>query len=153
MRTNLDFSPFFRSTVGFDRLFDLLENTNRLTTASSWPAYDIERAGDQGYRISLAVPGFTTNDIEITQEPNLLVVSGKKPERNGEVLHRGIPSGNFTHRFELADYVDVVAAQLADGLLTIELKQEVPEAMKPRRIAIGGGGGEPQQKQIESRAA
>jgi molecular chaperone IbpA len=152
MRTNLDFSPFFRSTVGFDRLFDLLENTNRLTTASSWPAYDIERTADQGYRISLAVPGFTMDDIEITQEPNLLVVNGKKPEREGELLHRGIPSGNFTHRFELADYVDVVAAHLADGLLTIELKQEVPEAMKPRRIQIGSGA-EPQQKRIESKAA
>jgi molecular chaperone IbpA len=152
MRTNLDFSPFFRSTVGFDRLFDLLENTNRLTTAASWPAYDIERAGDHGYRVSLAVPGLTQDDIEITQEPNLLVVSGKKPERNGELLHRGIPAGNFTQRFELADYVDVVAAHLADGLLSIELKQELPEAMKPRRIAIGGAG-EPQQKRIESRAA
>jgi molecular chaperone IbpA len=152
MRTNLDFSPFFRSTVGFDRLFDLLENTNRLTTASSWPAYDIERTADQGYRISLAVPGFTMNDIEITQEPNLLVVNGKKPEREVELLHRGIPSGNFTHRFELADYVDVVAAHLADGLLTIELKQEVPEAMKPRRIQIGSGA-EPHQKRIESKAA
>jgi molecular chaperone IbpA len=152
MRTNLDFSPFFRSTVGFDRLFDLLENTNRLTTASSWPAYDIERTADQGYRISLAVPGFTMDDIEITQEPNLLVVNGKKAEREGELLHRGIPSGNFTHRFELADYVDVVAAHLADGLLTIELKQEVPEAMKPRRIQIGSGA-EPQQKRIESKAA
>ena len=154
MRTNLDFSPFFRSTVGFDRLFDRLENTTRLTTASSWPTYDIERTAEQGYRISLAVPGFTMNDIEITQEPNLLVVSGKKPERDGEMLHRGIPSGNFTHRFELADYVDVTAAHLADGLLTIELKQEVPEAMKPRRIAIGNGSAEPQQqKRIESKAA
>ena len=153
MRTNLDFSPFFRSTVGFDRLFDLLENTNRLTTASSWPAYDIERAGELGYRVSLAVPGFTADDIEITQEPNLLVVSGRKPERQGELLHRGIPSGGFTQRFELADYVDVVAAHLADGLLTIELKQEVPEAMKPRRIAIGGGGQPQQQKRIESKAA
>jgi molecular chaperone IbpA len=153
MRTNLDFSPFFRSTVGFDRLFDLLENTTRLTTASSWPAYDIERTAEQGYRISLAVPGFTMNDIEITQEPNLLVVSGKKPERDGEMLHRGIPSGNFTHRFELADYVDVSAAHLADGLLTIELKQEVPEAMKPRRIAIGSSADPQQQKRIESKAA
>lgn len=153
MRTNLDFSPFFRSTVGFDRLFDLLENTTRLTTASSWPAYDIERTVEQGYRINLAVPGFTMNDIEITQEPNLLVVTGKKPERDGEVLHRGIPAGNFTHRFELADYVDVTTAHLADGLLTIELKQEVPEAMKPRRIAIGSSAEPQQQKRIESKAA
>jgi molecular chaperone IbpA len=150
MRTNLDFSPFSRSTVGFDRIFDLLENTTRLTTASSWPAYNIARTSDQGYRISLAVPGFTLNDIEITQEPNLLVVNGTKTGEDVDLLHRGIPTGNFTHRFELADYVDVVAASLADGLLTIELKREVPEAMKPRRIAIGNSA---EPKRIESKAA
>ena len=152
MRTNLDFSPFSRSTVGFDRIFDLLENTTRLTTASSWPAYNIARTSDQGYRISLAVPGFTLNDIEITQEPNLLVVNGTKTGEDVDLLHRGIPTGNFTHRFELADYVDVVAASLADGLLTIELKREVPEAMKPRRIALGNSA-EPEPKRIESKAA
>ena len=152
MRTNLDFSPFSRSTVGFDRIFDLLENTTRLTTASSWPAYNIARTSDQGYRISLAVPGFTLNDIEITQEPNLLVVNGTKTGEDVDLLHRGIPAGNFTHRFELADYVDVVAASLADGLLTIELKREVPEAMKPRRIAISGASAENVQ-QPEAKAA
>jgi molecular chaperone IbpA len=153
MRTNLDFAPFFRSTVGFDRLFDLLENTSRLTTASNWPAYNIARTGEDGYRISLAVPGFAMDELEITQQPNMLVVSGKKADEEAEHLHRGIPSGNFTHRFELADYVDVIDARLSDGLLTVELKREVPEAMKPRRIEIGQVRAEQPNRQIEAKAA
>ena len=154
MRTNTDFAPFFRSTVGFDRLFDLLENTSRLTTASNWPAYNIARTGDDGYRISLAVPGFTMDELEITQQPNMLIVSGKKAEEQQlDVLHRGIPTGNFTHKFELADYVDVVDARLSDGLLTVELKREVPEAMKPRRIEIATAPARQPDKQIESKAA
>lgn len=153
MRTNLDFSPFMRSTVGFDRLFDLLESNSRLTTASSWPAYNIGRAGEDAYRISLAVPGFSMQELEVTQQPNLLVISGKKAEDESDLLHRGIPSGNFTHKFELADYVDVTDARLADGLLTIELKREVPEAMKPRRIELGSRATETSTRQIESKAA
>lgn len=153
MRTNLDFAPFFRSTVGFDRLFDLLENTSRLTTASNWPAYNIARTGEDGYRISLAVPGFTMDELEITQQPNMLVVSGKKADEQIELLHRGIPAGNFTHKFELADYVDVVDARLSDGLLTVELKREVPEAMKPRRIEIARAAARQPDRQIESKAA
>jgi molecular chaperone IbpA len=154
MRTNLDFAPYFRSTVGFDRLFDLLDNTSRLTMASNWPPYNIVRLGDDGYLISLAVPGFSMNELEITEQPNMLVVSGKKADEDGDVLHRGIPTGNFTHKFELADYVDAVDAQLSEGLLTIKLKREVPEAMKPRRIEIGTGAAQHQpNKQIESKAA
>jgi molecular chaperone IbpA len=154
MRTNTDFAPFFRSTVGFDRLFDLLENTSRLTTASNWPAYNIARTGEDGYRISLAVPGFSMDELEITQQPNMLIVSGKKAdEQQLDVLHRGIPTGNFTHKFELADYVDVVDARLSDGLLTVELKREVPEAMKPRRIEIATASARQPDKQIESKAA
>lgn len=154
MRTNLDFSPFMRSTVGFDRLFDLLENTSRLTTASTWPAYDIGRLGDDAYRITVAVPGFSMADIEITQQANLLVIVGRKGgEKETELLHRGIPAGNFTHKFELADHVDVVDAHLADGLLTIDLKREVPEAMKPRRIEIASGHQPMPSRQIESKAA
>ena len=152
MRTNTDFAPFFRSTVGFDRLFDLLENTNRLTTASNWPAYNIARTGEDGYRISLAVPGFAMDELEITQRPNVLVVSGKKADEQIELLHRGIPTGNFTHKFELADHVNVLDARLSDGLLTVELKREVPEAMKPRRIEIGGGVSSPQHDRIEATA-
>ncbi|HZY68129.1 MAG TPA: Hsp20 family protein [Devosia sp.] len=153
MRTNLDFAPFFRSTVGFDRLFDLLENNSRLTTATNWPAYNIVRAGEDGYRISLAVPGFSSDELEITQQPNMLVVSGNKSAEDGELLHRGIPAGSFTHRFELADYVDVIDARLSDGLLTIELKREVPETLKPKKITIGSAGGDTANKQIESKAA
>ena len=154
MRTNTDFAAFFRSTVGFDRLFDLLENTSRLTTASNWPAYNIARTGEDGYRISLAVPGFTMDELEITQQPNMLIVSGKKAdEQQLDVLHRGIPTGNFTHKFELADYVDVVDARLSDGLLTVELKREVPEAMKPRRLEIATAPTRQPDKQIESKAA
>ena len=152
MRTNLDFSPFFRSTVGFDRLFDLIEDASRLTTATSWPTYDIAKTSDDAYRITLAVPGFSMQDIEITQQPNLLVVTGHKNKTDGEVMYRGIPTGDFTHRFELADYVDAVGASLSDGLLVIELKRELPEAMKPRTIAIGPA--KPQaQKQLESSQA
>lgn len=153
MRTSLDFSPFMRSTVGFDRLFDLLENTSRLTTAASWPAYNIGRTGEDAYRISLAVPGFEMDELEITQQPNLLVVTGKKAEDEQDLLHRGIPSGDFTHKFELADYVDVIDARLSNGLLTIELKREVPETMKPRRIQIGSKLAGESSKQIESKAA
>ena len=153
MRTNLDFSPFMRSTVGFDRLFDLLENSSRLTTASSWPAYNIARAAEDSYRISLAVPGFSLNDLEITQQPNLLVITGKKADEDGELLHRGIPAGSFTQKFELADYVDVVNAQLTDGILTVELKRDVPETMKPRRIELSSSGTQQPNKQIESKAA
>jgi molecular chaperone IbpA len=153
MRTNFDFAPFTRSTVGFDRIFDLLDNTSRLSTASSWPAYNIARAGDDGYRISLAVPGFAMTELEITQQPNMLVVTGSKSGDSEEFLHRGIPSGSFTHRFELADYVDVVDARLSDGLLTIELKREVPEAMKPRRIEIAARESVQPQGRIEAKAA
>lgn len=154
MRTNLDFAPYFRSTVGFDRLFDLLDNTSRLTMASKWPPYNIVRSGEDGYVISIAVPGLAMSELEITQQPNLLVVSGKKADEDGDVLHRGIPTGNFTHEFELADYVDVIDARLSEGLLTIELKRKVPEAMKPRRIDIGKGAAQHQpNKQIESKAA
>jgi molecular chaperone IbpA len=153
MRTNFDFAPFTRSTVGFDRIFDLLDNTSRLSTASSWPAYNIARAGEDGYRISIAVPGFAMDELEITQQPNMLVISGNKPGETDEYLHRGIPSGSFTHRFELADYVEVVDARLSDGLLSIELKREVPEAMKPRRIEIGTRSSTQPQGQIEAKAA
>jgi molecular chaperone IbpA len=150
MRTSLDFTPFYRSSIGFDRMFNLLENASRLGTASSLPAYDIVRAGEDTYRIVLAVPGFSMNDLEISQEPNLLLISGNVGDRpEQDYLHRGIDSRSFTQRFELADYVEVVGAHLADGLLTIELKRELPEAMKPRRIQIAGSMAQ-DQKQIES---
>ena len=154
MRTTLDFSPFYRSSVGFDRMFSLLENANRIGSSGGLPAYNIVRAGEDAYRIVLAVPGFSMDDLEISQQPNLLLVSGNlDAQAEEEYLHRGIESRSFVHRFELADYVEVANANLANGLLTIELKREVPEAMKPRRIQIGNGSMQHGQKQIEKQAA
>jgi molecular chaperone IbpA len=150
MRTNLDFSPFIRSSIGFDRIFSLLDEATRFSANGNGPAYDIVRAGDDGYRIVLAVPGYEMTNLSITQEGNLLTVSGKLPEtETPEHLHMGLRLGNFSQRFELADYVDVTNAELKNGLLTIALKQELPEAMKPHTIPIG----KPADKQIESRKA
>jgi molecular chaperone IbpA len=154
MRTTLDFTPFYRSSVGFDRMFSLLENASRLGTSAGLPAYNIVRSGDDTYRIVLAVPGFTMDGLEVSQQPNLLLVSGNAAEDGQEeYLHRGIETRSFTHRFELADYVEVASANLANGLLTIELKREVPEAMRPRRIEIGTGQPPQGQRQIERKAA
>ena len=139
MRTNFDFTPYRRSTVGFDQLFDLLENRN--ATADTYPPFDIERSGEDEYRITLAVAGFKADEIEMVAQANKLVVTGKKAEDQGEArqfVHRGIATRAFERRFELADYVTVTGATLDDGLLTIDLKREVPEAMRPRTIAIGG---------------
>jgi molecular chaperone IbpA len=150
MRTNLDFSPFIRSSIGFDRIFSLLDEATRFSANGNGPAYDIVRAGDDGYRIVLAVPGYEMTNLSITQEGNLLTVSGKLPEtETPEHLHMGLRLGNFSQRFELADYVDGTNAELKNGLLTIALKQELPEAMKPHTIPIG----KPADKQIESRKA
>ena len=150
MRTNLDFTPFIRSSVGFDRIFSLLDEATRFSANGNGPSYDIVRAGEDGYRIVLAVPGYEMADLSITQEGNLLTVSGKVPEaETSEHLHTGLRLGNFNQRFELADYVDVTDAQLKNGLLTIALKRELPEAMKPRTISIG----KPADKQIENRKA
>ena len=135
-----DFTPYRRNTVGFDRLFDLLENTGRGGgTGDNYPPFNIERVSDDAYRITLAVAGFKASDIDITAQQNLLVVQGKKPEeaRDGRMLHVGIAQRGFERRFELADYVRVGGANLEDGLLVIDLIREVPEAMKPKKIAIG----------------
>jgi len=153
MRTAFDFSPFYRSSIGFDRVFDLLENANRLTSIDNWPPYDIARTGDDAYRISMAVAGFAQSDLSITQQQNMLVVAGQKSaEDNGEYLHRGIARRDFERRFELADHVKVAGAALENGLLTIDLKREVPEAMKPRRIEIGAGEPMPRIGQLKPEA-
>ena len=136
-----DFSPYRRSTVGFDRLFDFLENANR-AEQDNYPPFDIEKLGDESYRITLAVAGFKRGEIEIVAHQNLLTVSGRKADersRAGSFLHVGIATRAFERKFELADFVRVTGAELADGLLRIELAREVPEAMKPRKIEIGGG--------------
>ena len=139
--SRLDFTPYRRSTVGFDRLFDLLENQTRLNAGDNYPPFNIERRGEDEYRITLAVAGFRPEDLDITAQQNLLTVQGKKREDapNGEMLHVGIANRGFERRFELADYVHVDGADLANGLLVIDLVREVPDAMKPKKILVGGG--------------
>lgn len=138
--SRFDFTPYRRSTVGFDRLFDLLENQARLNSGDNFPPFNIERRGNDEYRITLAVAGFRPDDIEITAQQNLLVIQGKRPADapSGEMLHVGIANRGFERRFELADYVRVESADLADGLLVIDLVREVPDAMKPKKISING---------------
>jgi len=135
-----DFTPFRRSAIGFDRLFDLLEASARQTGSENYPPFNLERVADDRYRITIAVAGFKSDEIDITAQQNLLLVSGKKAGENennqGAYLHLGIANRSFERRFELADFVRVESANLADGLLTIELVREVPEAMKPKKIAV-----------------
>jgi len=143
MRTTFDLTPYRRSTVGFDRLFDLIENSTRAAQTDNYPPFNIERISDDRYRVTIAVAGFRQDEIDITAQQNLLQVSGRKAEisndERAKFLHVGIANRNFERRFELADFVRVDSANLADGLLVIELVREVPEAMKPKKIAINGG--------------
>lgn len=135
-----DFTPYRRSTVGFDRLFDLLENTGRAAAqGDNYPPFNIERRAEDNYRITIAVAGFKSADLDITAQQNLLVVQGRKRDEaaEGEFLHVGIANRGFERRFELADFVRVAGADLADGLLVIDLVREVPDAMKSRKVAIG----------------
>jgi molecular chaperone IbpA len=136
----LDFTPYRRNTVGFDRLFDLLENQARGQGGDNFPPFNIERRGEDSYRITVAVAGFRSEDLDITAQQNLLVIQGRKRDErvDGELLHVGIANRGFERRFELADFVRVDNAELADGLLVIDLVREVPEAMKPKKIQIGG---------------
>jgi molecular chaperone IbpA len=137
----LDFSPYRRSTVGFDRLFDYLENVSR-AEQDNYPPFDIEKLSDDSYRITLAVAGFKREDIDITAQQNMLIITGRRAEnrnRDGNFLHVGIATRAFERRFELADFVRVTLAELRDGLLSIELVREIPEAMKPRKIDISTG--------------
>lgn len=138
--SRLDFTPYRRSTVGFDRLFDLLENQVRNNSGDNYPPFNIERRNADAYRITLAVAGFKPADLDITAQQNLLTIVGKKHDESpeGEMLHVGIANRGFERRFELADFVRVENADLADGLLIIDLVREVPEAMKPKKIAVGG---------------
>lgn len=141
---SFDFTPYRRSTIGFDRLFDMLEQNARSANAENYPPFNLERIAEDRYRITLAVAGFKRDEIEITAQQNLLVVAGRKAEaadqNTGSFLHLGIANRSFERRFELADFIIVEGADIADGLLTVELVREVPDAMKPRRIAIGGSG-------------
>ena len=136
-----DFTPYRRNTVGFDRLFELLENSGRTAQNENYPPFNIERTGENQYKVTVAVAGFKSEEIEIIAQQNVLVVAGSKDAEsndNRDFLHMGIASRNFERRFQLADHIHVTAADMADGLLIIELVREVPEALKPRKIAIGG---------------
>ncbi|GJE59108.1 Hsp20 family protein [Methylobacterium trifolii] len=157
MRT-FDFAPLYRSSVGFDRLFDLMDQATRAeTSAATWPPYNIEKLADDAYRITLAVAGFAADEIELTQNGNTLLVSGqRKNEGERQFLHRGIAARQFRQTFNLADHVKVTGAGLDNGLLSVELVREVPEAFKPRRIPIGGAssavGQDNAPVQVEDRA-
>jgi len=136
MRT-IDFSPLYRSVVGFDRLAALLDAAAAGET-NGYPPYNIETVGQDAYRIELAVAGFRPDDLTIEVKENVLTVQGRKPanDENRHFLHRGLAERNFDRRFQLADYVVVTDAKLVDGLLAISLRRELPEAMKPRKIEI-----------------
>ncbi|WP_237060758.1 Hsp20 family protein [Microbulbifer sediminum] len=140
---NFDFSPLYRSAIGFDRMASLLDGmTASEQNQPAYPPYNIELTGDDSYRISMAVAGFEKSELDIKVEQNRLTVSGKQSEDSGDgrkFLHRGIAARNFERRFQLADHVRVVDANLSNGLLHIELVREIPEAMKPRSIEIGEG--------------
>mgnify|MGYP003404391655 CR=1 FL=1 len=130
-----EYAPLFRSTVGFDRLFDMLENSVR----TDWPPYNIEKKSENEYRITMAVAGFGKEDVEIEVKENTLSIRGEKKEADTErtFLHRGIASRAFERRFQLADHVEVRGADVKDGLLSVDLEREVPERLKPRLIEIG----------------
>jgi molecular chaperone IbpA len=137
-----DYAPLYRSTVGFDHLLNLLDSVTGVAgEAATFPPYNIERVGENAYRISMAVAGFSEGDLKIEVKENVLTVKGEKSdeEKGRQFLHRGIAARNFERRFQLADHVEVKDADIKDGMLNVNLVREVPEKMKPRTIAIGGG--------------
>jgi len=139
MRTDFDFAPFYRATVGFDRVFDLLDSVATQTNGNGYPPYNIEKAGDDAYRIVMAVAGFAEAELNVTQKESELLITGHTApngETDKEYLYRGIAGRNFERRFQLADHVKVTGAKLANGLLTIELQREIPEEKKARAIEI-----------------
>lgn len=153
---NLDFSPLYRSTIGFDRLASLLDSVNRADQGQpSYPPYDIELTGEDAYQISMAVAGFSEQELNIQIDQNLLTVVGNKQEANEQrqFLHKGIAARGFERRFQLADHVRVEDARLENGLLHIALKREVPEAMKPREIQINTSGNARLVKETQQSAA
>ncbi|MFL6764950.1 MAG: Hsp20 family protein [Sphingomicrobium sp.] len=161
MRSAFDFAPFRRSTVGFDRLFDMLENSTLGQAQENYPPFDLIKLGDNDYRIELAVAGFKPDELDITAQQNVLLVTGRKKdeseEKGNNYVYRGIATRSFERRFALADHIQVRGADMKDGLLSIELVREIPEAMKPKKINIGasqgsersaiGSGGEKQASQ------
>ena len=152
---HVDFAPLYRSTVGFDRLFSMLDTLGQPDNGQTYPPYNIERTGEDAYRISMAVAGFGEAEISIEAHRNVLTVQGEKAEENAEeneFLYRGIAARAFERRFQLADFVEVSGAELKNGLLHIELKRNIPDEMKPRKIAIASSGSKKAQ-QIEAKAA
>ena len=153
MRSAFDFSPFRRSTVGFDRLFDMLENSTVGQSQENYPPFDLIKLGDNEYRIELAVAGFKPDELDITAQQNVLIVSGRKKDeteqKGSDYIYRGIATRSFERRFALADHIQVRGADMHDGLLAIELIREIPEAMKPKKISIGGSA--PKHDQIGGR--
>jgi molecular chaperone IbpA len=133
----VDFAPFNRSSIGFDRVFNLMESANQVEQADAYPPYNIAKTGENTYRITLAVAGFDQDELAITSQPNQLIVAGRKAEGDGgDYLYQGIAARAFQRQFSLADHVYVTEASLRNGMLAIELAREVPEAAKPRRITI-----------------
>jgi len=142
--TTFDFSPLFRTSVGYDRLASLMNSAHRGDAGNTFPPYNIQKGGENQYRITMAVAGFSESDLNITSENNKLIVTGSKPEEKEDdekkFLYRGIATRNFEKRFNLAEHVRVSGARLDNGLLHIELEREIPEAMKPRKIDIQAPG-------------
>jgi len=140
-----DYSPFYRASVGFDRVFDLLDSVAGQANSNGYPPYNIEKAGDNAYRIVMAVAGFAEAELNVTQKENELLVTGQQAPNDGDkqFLYRGIAGRNFERRFQLADHVKVTGAKLANGLLTIELQREIPEEKKPRAIPIAAEASKP----------
>lgn len=149
---HIDYTPLYRTSVGFDRLFSLLDNVTAQTNADAYPPYNIERTSDDAYRITMAVAGFSESGLDIETKDRVLTVKGGKAEdnrENVEILHQGIAARAFERRFQLADHVEVVNAALEHGLLHIDLVREVPEAMKPRKVAIAAQNAPLQQIESE----
>ena len=147
MSTMFDVEPLWRSGIGFDHLFDMLGQA----VPAKYPPYNIEQTGDDAYRLTVALAGWTPNEVSVTTEPNLLVISGEKAEpEDKKYLYRGIPGVGFEHRFSVAEYIQVREARMANGLLVIDLVREVPEAMKPRRIEIANSNNPPTVEQQQA---
>lgn len=153
---DFDFSPLYRSTIGFDRLARLLDASTSVDTgANSYPPYNIERLDENDYRITMAIAGFDQSEVNIEAKENTLTISGEKAPETEETqyLHRGIAARSFERRFELADHVIVTGASLENGLLHVELQRQIPEEKKPRRIEIGSGAGNPRALRDKPAAA
>ncbi|MBA5764156.1 Hsp20 family protein [Vibrio sp. 404] len=138
MRT-VDFTPLYRSAIGFDRLFDMMEASSAKNTSGGYPPYNIEQKDEHNFRITMAVAGFAEEQLDLTQKENMLIVKGERKVEEGRTyVYQGIAERDFERKFQLADYVKVVGASMENGLLHIDLEREIPEAMQPRKIAING---------------